>query len=88
MTNPNLPKMPKVVETQNGIYINGHWIPFALQKDDGTSTTEVEPMGDHVKVTISFIARSYSFKKERKNRLRYNFHQRFKLRRFISNLFY
>lgn len=52
-------KMPKVVETRDGVYINRHLIPFICCKEDGSTTTKIEPFGKYTKVTITFMARSY-----------------------------
>lgn len=86
MRNPNMLKMSKVVETKDGIYINGHFVPYILCNSDNSSTTKVKPEGSHVKVTITFLARSYSFKNKTNYKYRYKFYKPSRIKRFISKL--
>lgn len=65
--------MSKVVETRDGVYINGHLVPFVLCKDDGSSTTRIEHDGEFVKVTITFLARSYKTSNRHKCKYDYKF---------------
>lgn len=73
MKSPKLPRMPKVVETQDGIYIDRKFIPWVLLNNDGSSTTVVKPTCYGADVTISFSASSYTINKEHKRRYGYNF---------------
>lgn len=86
MKSPEMNKMPKVVETPEGISIDGKHIPYVLLNDDGTSTTKVVPEGDMAKITISFLARSYTFKNKRRKEYSYRFKKLSKIRRFILEL--
>ncbi len=86
MRNPKMPKMPKVVETPDGISIDGKNIPYLLLNDDGTSTTKIVPESDMVKVTISFLARSYTFKNKRRLNQFYHFKKPSKIKRFILKI--
>lgn len=86
MGNPEKFKMPKVVETPDGISIDGKNIPYLLLNDDGTSTTKIVPENDMVKVTISFLARSYTFKNKRHLKQLYRFKKPSKIKRFILKI--
>lgn len=68
-----IPKLSRVVETSDGIYINHHYIPYVLLKEDGSSTTKIEKNGNFVKVNITFMARSYTVNNLHKRRYYYKF---------------
>ena len=53
------PKIPDIIETPNHFWFGSVDLPFAIGNREGT---KVEPLGDGlVKVTKSFIAKSYSY---------------------------
>lgn len=56
------PKIPDIVETPNHFWFGSVDLPFAIGNKEGT---KVEPLCDGlVKVTKSFVAKSYSFKND------------------------
>lgn len=77
------PKMPKVVETKGGVYINHHFVPFICCNKDGSSTTKVEQSTVGTKVTITFMARSYSINNNSKHK-QYRFKKPSIFRRLFS----
>ncbi len=86
MQNPKGPRMAKVVETKDGIYINGHFVPYILCNSDNSSTTKVKPEGNYVEVTISFLARSYSFKNKQKRKYGYRFYKLSRIKQFLLRI--
>lgn len=55
------PKFPKVKEYADALFVNGKEIPYILLNTDGSTTTKVKGEGDRVKVTITFLAKSYHY---------------------------
>ncbi|WP_242363397.1 hypothetical protein [Limosilactobacillus antri] len=53
------PKFPKVREYANGLFIDGKEVPYIFLDEDGNTTTKVINDGQHVEVTITFLAKSY-----------------------------
>lgn len=53
------PKLTKVREYADGLFIDGKEVPYILLDEDGNTTTKVTSDGQHVEVTITFLAKSY-----------------------------
>lgn len=53
------PKLPKVKEYGDALFINGYEVPYVALNDDGTTTTKAVDQNGYVKVTITFCAESY-----------------------------
>ena len=53
------PKFRKVREYADSLFIDGKEIPSILLDEDGNTTTKVTREGQCVKVTITFLAKSY-----------------------------
>lgn len=71
-------KLPRVVETCDSFSINGHEVPGVLEHG-----VKVDHEGEYVKVTVTFLARSYKYKPSRmRHKNLYNFHKPLKQRLF------
>lgn len=53
------PKFPKVREYADSLFIDGKEVPYVLLDEDGNTTTKATSDGQHVEVTITFLAKSY-----------------------------
>lgn len=53
------PKFSKVREYADSLFIDGKEVPYILLDEDGNTTTKATSDGQHVEVTITFLAKSY-----------------------------
>ena len=53
------PKFPKVREYADSLFIDGKEVPYILLDNEGNTTTKATSDGNHVTVTITFLAKSY-----------------------------
>lgn len=53
------PKVPKVKEYADSLFIDGKEVPYILLDKDGNTATKAKITGPYVQVTITFLARSY-----------------------------
>ena len=53
------PKFPKVREYADSLFIDGKEVPYVLLDEDGNTTTKATSDGQHVEVTITFLAKRY-----------------------------
>lgn len=83
------PRFPKVREYADGLLIDGKEVPYILLDEDGNTTTKVTSDGQHVEVTITFLAKSYHLDTyKRIHDGNYQFKQRPLYKRLFSKLRY
>lgn len=59
MISVDKPKLPKVKEYGDALFINGYEVPYVALNDDGTTTTNAVAKNGFVEVTITFCVESY-----------------------------
>lgn len=59
MISVDKPKLPKVKEYGDALFINGYEVPYVALNDDGTTTTKAVAKNGFVEVTITFCVESY-----------------------------
>lgn len=79
-------RMPKVVETQDGLYINHCFIPLVVL-NNGQSSTKVKNFRNYQEITVTFLAKSYSAKNTHKRKYDYKFRKSSKSKQIIKSLF-
>lgn len=55
-----LPKLPVVKEYGDTFLVDGKEIPYVIMKENGDTTTKVKAEGGFIKVTVTFLAKSYT----------------------------
>lgn len=53
------PKFPKVREYADSLFVDGKEISYILLDKNGNTTTKATSDGQHVEVSITFLAKSY-----------------------------
>lgn len=83
----NKPKLPKVKEYADSLFVDGKEIPYVVMKPNGDTTTKVKVEGEHVKVTVTFLAKSYCLEPyKRVHGNHYKFKKPSKLKHLFSEL--